>query len=406
MPGWTDTLEIPAFADMHVHVRQPGEQMTCIVPWTACCCSHALCMPNTNPPLLTAEDTENYRAAWGDAIEDAISSGRIPNGDYSCKPIVSIKWVAATKADNIKEAASRGVSVVKLYPAGLTTHSDDGLPAEMLIYSEKHIDAILQTMDQNNMVLCIHGELPHHDPLRREQAFIRSHFINRVLSRTRRLRIVMEHVTTAEAVEYVTELWNEHNRRCAATITAHHLAMTLHDVIGDALQPHNYCKPIAKQRPDMYALRRAAVTHPAFFLGSDSAPHTLTSKETACCAAGCFTSPCLPGFLAQTFEQESPGDVRPLIDFTSTRGLAFYGLPPSDKRITLSRTPWVIPYEVWKGYSEVVYVMWRARCWRGGHTTTWRLHHPLHDLHDPEASTSVGGIRRKDLEDAIKLVSR
>ena len=247
-------------------------------------------------------------------------------------------------------------TAVKLYPARATTNSALG------VTDYGRIAPVLEGMAGLGMPLLIHGEVtdPEVDVFDREAVFI-----DRVLDPLRRrlpeLRIVLEHITTEEAVDYVTSAGPD----LAATTTAHHLVINRNAIFAGGIRPHLYCLPIAKREKHRLALRRAATSgDERFFLGTDSAPHALPTKETACGCAGIFTAPCALEIYTEAFEEEAALDR--LEAFASLNGPKFYRLPPNDAPITLRREPFVVPQLIGEGDNAVV-------PFRAGETLRWRL---------------------------------
>ena len=231
----------------------------------------------------------------------------------------------------IKEAAAAEIIAGKLYPAGVTTNSANG------VTNLEALAPVFQMMADAGMRLCIHAEDPDTECLSREHSYLSR--VRGLAKAIPRLKITIEHASTIRALELAEELPN-----VAASITAHHLELTLDDVIGNGLKPHNYCKPIAKFVADRSALRAAATSgNPKFFLGSDSAPHTKDKKECACGAAGVYTAPLLLPLLATRFEEQ--GALDKLEAFTSENGAKWYGLPLNTGDVTLERRPWRVPKE-------------------------------------------------------------
>ena len=247
-------------------------------------------------------------------------------------------------------------TAVKLYPAHATTNSAFG------VTDIDRVAPVLERMAELGMPLLIHGEVtdPEVDVFDREAVFI-----DRVLDPLRRrlpeLRIVLEHITTEEAVDYVAS----GGPNLAATITAHHLVINRNAIFAGGIRPHLYCLPIAKREKHRRALRRAATSgNEKFFLGTDSAPHAVSTKETACGCAGIFTAPCALEIYTEVFEEEAALDR--LEAFASLNGPKFYRLPPNEARITLRREPWVVPERIGDGDNAVV-------PFRAGETLRWRL---------------------------------
>jgi len=306
--------------DWHAHLRQDG--LLDVVEYTARHFGRALVMPNTVPPILTAEDAARYR--------DQISYRWLGGG---FQPVMTIKITDATTPEMILAAKEAGVIAGKAYPVGVTTGSTDGITD----FETKNLNNVFQTMAEVGMVLCIHGEEPEWHALHAEQGFIMK--FGRLAREFPELKIVLEHASTKHTVGAVNMVLNVN---VAATITAHHLLLTFGDVVDAKMHPHNFCKPIAKTPEDKDALIKAATSgNPKFFFGSDSAPHLRTAKENASVPAGCFTAPVALPLLAQIFEDA--GALDKLEDFTSRFGAEFYGLPLNEGTVTLVKKPWVVP---------------------------------------------------------------
>ncbi len=333
-----ETIEIPALCDMHVHFRQGP--MAAVAIETAKYCKYALAMPNTKPPLTTGQQCQQYRKAIFEAIADEQRSCEAPTMLVPGFDIMTALYLTEqTSKQDILDAYALGVRAAKAYPRGKTTNSNDGI----LDYGK--LKPALEQMSELGMVLCLHGEHPAPDArstvLDWETEFVDAVF-NSLLFKYQKLKIVLEHITTAAAVDAV-----RHARaNVAATITAHHLAMTLDSILGDGIRPHNYCKPIAKRPYDRDCLVRAAISgSPKFFLGSDSAPHEAKTKEADCGCAGCYTAPVLPGLLATIFEQHHA--LHRLPNFSSHAASAFYGLPAYEDMIYLRRCEPINPGTTW-----------------------------------------------------------
>jgi dihydroorotase len=315
----TRTLTLRRPDDWHLHLRD-GAMLQAVLPHSAAHFARAIVMPNLVPPVVTADDARAYR----DRIRAALPAG----ADFT--PLMTLYLTEDTDPDDVAAAAESGlVTAVKLYPAGATTNSASG------VRDFARVEAVLERMAEIGLPLCTHGEVtdPEIDIFDREAVFI-----DRVLDPIRRrhpaLRVVMEHITTEDAVAYV----KQGDDTLAATITTHHLVINRNHILAGGIRPHYYCLPVAKRETHRRALRAAATSgHPRFFLGTDSAPHTDPNKLQPCGCAGCFTAPNTLSILAEVFEQEDALDR--LEGFTSLNGPAFYGLPPNETRITLTRTP-------------------------------------------------------------------
>jgi dihydroorotase len=292
-------------------------------------------MPNLDPPVVTAGEAAAYRAR----IRAALPRG----SDFT--PLMTLYLTEATDPDDVARAHAAGTAVaVKLYPAGATTNSHAG------VRDLDRVRPVLERMAEIGMPLCVHGEVtdPEVDIFDREAVFI-----DRVLAPLRHkvpgLRVVMEHVTTAEAVAYV----RDGGPGLAATITVHHLMINRNAMFAGGIRPHYYCLPVAKREAHRAALVAAATSGDArFFLGTDSAPHAEAAKLSPCGCAGIFTAPVAMACLAEVFERA--GALPRLDAFTGTHGAAFYGLPPNDGQLTLVRgEPAPVPAAVVTGAGPV-----------------------------------------------------
>jgi dihydroorotase len=305
--------------DMHVHLRQ-GDMLRNVLRHTAMQCERALVMPNTIPPILSAEDVANYRQSIVDALD----------GESGFTPLMTFKVAPKTAVSEIRALKAIGAIAGKLYPEGVTTNSEGGVTDFSALYP------VYAAMQDEGLVLCLHGEMPGVFSLDRESSFLET--LKTIARDFPRLKIVLEHATTADAVECVLGL----PENVAASLTVHHLYLTLDDVIGDKLNPHVFCKPIAKRPEDRDALVKAAMSGNAkFFLGSDSAPHLVAAKECACGAAGVYTAPVLIPALCELFEKN--GKLDRLQAFTSEFAAKFYGLPLNQHSIIVRQETWTVP---------------------------------------------------------------
>ena len=303
--------------DWHLHLRD-GAMMRAVLPASAAVFGRALVMPNLVPPVVTAADAADYR--------DRILSAK-PRGT-AFRPLMTLYLTEETEVRDLRAAAEIGlITAVKLYPAGATTNSASG------VRDFGRIRRVLENMAQIGLPLCVHGEVtdPEVDIFDREAVFI-----ERVLDPIRRdvpgLRVVLEHVTTREAVDYV----RGGGHGIAATITVHHLMIDRNDLLAGGIRPHYYCLPVVKRASHREALVEAATSgDPSFFLGTDSAPHLDGAKLAPCGCAGCFTAPVALACLAEVFEEE--GALDQLESFVSFHGATFYGLEPSEHLLVLSR---------------------------------------------------------------------
>lgn len=311
------------FDDWHAHFRE-GTILKTVVPYTASYCGRALAMPNTRPPKLTGANCKDYK-------REILSAAESTNPDF--EPLMTIKLTRSTTPKCIREAHEAGVIAAKAYPVGVTTNAQDG------IQDFSKLASVFSAMEEVNMVLPIHGEQPDYSCLSREVAFLPT--LYKLVESFPRLRIVMEHLTTRQVIETVKLFPNT----VGATITAHHLVLTLDDVISETLQPHNFCLPIAKTADDRQALIDAATSgNPKFFFGSDTAPHSKSEKQKGRGMPGIFAAPVVPQLLAQVFEKA--GALGKLENFTSVHGARFYGLPLNKGTIVLEERLFCTPQEI------------------------------------------------------------
>ena len=325
----TDRLTLRRPDDWHLHLRD-GAMLRAVVGDSAAHFGRALVMPNLVPPVVTAADAAAYR----DRIRDALPDGA------RFTPLMTLYLTEDTNPDQVEKAHAAGIATaVKLYPAGATTNSASG------VRDMDKVRPVLERMAEIGMPLCVHGEVtdPEVDIFDREAVFI-----DRVLKPLRKavpdLKVVMEHVTTEEAVEYV----RDSRKGLAATITTHHLIINRNAILAGGIRPHYYCLPVAKRERHRLALVEAAVSGDGrFFLGTDSAPHADAAKLQPCGCAGCYTAPVTLACLAEVFE--AAGRLDRLEAFVSLNGARFYGVEPSDETITLVRgapVPLPLPVEV------------------------------------------------------------
>jgi dihydroorotase len=313
----SQSLTIRRPDDMHLHLRD-GAMLDAVLPETARHFGRAIVMPNLVPPVVTGDQAAAYRERI---------LGALPDG-MAFEPMMVLYLTETTDPADVAAAHASGlVKAVKLYPAGATTNSQSG------VTNFQNVRHVLEKMAEIGLPLCVHGEVtdPAVDIFDREAVFI-----DRVLDPIRRatpgLRVVMEHITTEEGVAYA----RAGDATLGATITTHHLVINRNHILAGGIRPHYYCLPVAKREKHRLALRRAAVSgDPRFFLGTDSAPHADHLKEHACGCAGCFTATNTLSILAHVFEEEAALDR--LEAFTSLNGARFYGLAPSDARITLTK---------------------------------------------------------------------
>jgi dihydroorotase len=342
----TDTLTLRRPDDWHVHFRD-GEMMRVVLPWTAHQFARAIVMPNLVPPVTDVASARAYR--------ERILAALPPGAEFT--PLITCYMTDSSDPAEVARGYEEGVfAAVKLYPAHATTHSAQG------VTDIDRVMAVLERMAALGMPLLVHGEVtdPEVDVFDREAVFI-ERILDPLHRRLPELRIVLEHITTEEAVAYVAS----GGPNLAATITAHHLVINRNAIFQGGIRPHLYCLPIAKREKHRRALRRAATSgSPAFFLGTDSAPHAVPTKETACGCAGIFTAPAALEIYAEVFEEE--GALDRFEGFASLHGPAFYRLPVNEARVTLRRESWPVPERVGEGDLAVA-------PFRAGETLRWRL---------------------------------
>ena len=318
-----DTLTITRPDDWHLHLRD-GAALAAVLPDSARRFARAIVMPNLKPPVTTVDAAAAYR----ERILAALPVG------LKFDPLMTLYLTDNTSPGEIRRARDSGfVQAAKLYPAGATTNSDAGVTAI------ERMDAVFAAMQDCGLVLCVHGEVTHADVdiFDRERVFI-DRTLAPLAARFPDLRIVFEHVTTAEAVNFVKTAGS----RVGATITAHHLLLNRNAILAGGIRPHHYCLPVLKRETHREALLEAATSgDPRFFLGTDSAPHARGTKEAACGCAGCYTAHAAIELYAEAFEQA--GALDRLEAFASFHGADFYGLPRNPDTLTLVRDAWRVP---------------------------------------------------------------
>jgi dihydroorotase len=322
----TDRLTIRRPDDWHVHLRD-GDMLRQVLPWTARQFARAIVMPNLVPPVTDTAHAGAYRERI---------MAVLPNG-AAFEPLMTCYLTDRTDPDNLARGHAEGVfTAAKLYPAGATTNSAHG------VTDIANIRPALAMMERIGMPLLVHGEVtdPDIDIFDREAVFL-----DRILAPLRRdfpaLKVVLEHVTTSEGVGFV----EEGEPGIGATITPHHLIINRNALFAGGLRPHAYCLPVAKRERHRLALRRAATSgSERFFLGTDSAPHAVDAKESACGCAGIWNAPFALEAYAAVFEAE--GALDKLETFASVNGARFYGLPLNDGTVTLERSDEVVPERI------------------------------------------------------------
>ncbi|WP_417837846.1 dihydroorotase [Tritonibacter scottomollicae] len=313
----TQSLTITRPDDWHLHLRD-GDMLRAVLPETARHFGRAIIMPNLVPPVVTGAQAAAYR----DRILAALPEG------MTFEPLMTLYLTEDTDPQDVAAAHASGlVKAVKLYPAGATTNSASG------VTNFDKVRPVLEKMAEIGLPLCTHGEVTDHDIDIFDREAV---FIDRVLDPVRRatpgLRVVMEHITTKNAVDYV----HSQDTDLGATITTHHLIINRNHILVGGIKPHYYCLPVAKREEHRVALRQAATSGDArFFLGTDSAPHTDANKLQTCGCAGCFTATNTMALLAHVFEED--GALEQLEGFASKNGPAFYRLPENDSPITLTK---------------------------------------------------------------------
>jgi dihydroorotase len=334
--------------DWHLHLRD-GAALAAVLPYTARQFGRAIVMPNLKPPITSTAMALAYRERIL-----AVRPKEGPGADF--EPLMTLYLTDNLPPDEIRRAREAGIVAVKFYPAGATTNSDAGVTDLRKTY------ATLEAMQREGMLLLVHGEVtdPAVDIFDREAVFI-----ERVMTPLRRdfpgLRIVFEHITTAEAAQYVAEAGPD----TAATITAHHLLYNRNALFLGGLRPHWYCLPVLKSEQHRRALIAAATSgSPKFFLGTDSAPHAVAMKEASVCGAGCFTALSALELYATAFE--AAGALDRLEGFASRHGAAFYRLPTGRGQVTLRREPWNLPTSVPFGEAQL-------KPLGGGESLAWRM---------------------------------
>ena len=341
-----DTLTLTRPDDWHLHVRD-GATLHAVVPHSARQFARAIIMPNLRPPVTTTEQALAYR----DRILDATPDG------LAFQPLMTLYLTDNTPPDEIACASeSNYVVACKLYPAGATTNADSGVTAITRIYP------VLEAMQWQGLPLLIHGEVtdPAVDVFDREAVFI-DQVLTRLVRDFPALKIVLEHITTQDAADYVREA----PATVAATITAHHLLYNRNVIFQGGIRPHYYCLPILKRERHRQALIQAATSgDPKFFLGTDSAPHPRPGKETACGCAGCYTAHVALELYAEAFA--AAGALDRLEAFASFHGADFYGLPRNTGTVTLRRQPTTVPASFPFGADELIPL-------RAGEILGWRL---------------------------------
>jgi len=331
----TTSITIPRPDDWHLHLRD-GEMLAGVIEHSARDFARAIIMPNLVPPVVRGDQAAAYR----DRILKALPDG------FDFEPLMVLYLTETTDPDDVEAAAKSGlVKALKLYPAGATTNSDSG------VRDFDKVLPVLERMAKIGLPLCVHGEVTDADVdiFDREAVFIET-VLDPLRKRVPGLRVVMEHVTTSDGVDYVLSNPSD----LGATITTHHLIINRNHILVGGIKPHYYCLPVAKRESHRLALRKAAASGDGrFFLGTDSAPHATDLKENACGCAGCFTSINTMSLLAHVFEEENA--LGQLENFASRNGPGFYGLPVNEQTMTITKqeTPVQFPEKIPTGAGDV-----------------------------------------------------
>lgn len=340
------TLTITTPDDWHLHFRD-GDMLPETVPATARCFQRAIVMPNLVPPVTDAQKALDYKQR----ILDARPAGS------AFEPLMTLYLTNDTTPQDIIDAKNAGILASKLYPAGATTNSDAAVKTLKALYP------VFETMAEQGMLLLIHGEVTEHhiDIFDREKEFIDRYMMD-IVARFPQLKVVMEHITTADAAAFVKA---QHDG-VAATITPQHLLLNRNDLLVGGVKPHNYCLPVLKRNTHQEVLRETVASgNKKFFLGTDSAPHAKHMKESSCGCAGCYSAWSAIELYAQVFDDL--GALDKLEGFASHYGADFYGLPRNNDTITLVKEDWTVPDEIMlpSGHPIVPFF--------GGQTLNWKL---------------------------------
>lgn len=345
----TSALSLVRPDDWHLHLRD-GPHMADVVGATADVFGRAIIMPNLRPPVTTTEAATAYR----DRILGALPKGA------RFQPLMTLYLTDNTGADEIARATTSGViHAIKYYPAGATTHSDSGVTSLERVYPA------LEAIERHGLILSLHGETVDDDIdiFDRERVFV-ERSLAAIVRDFPGLKVVLEHVTTADAVAFVDAA----PARIAATITPQHLLYSRNALFAGGIRPHVYCLPVLKRETHRRALVRAAISgSPKYFLGTDSAPHARHTKEAACGCAGCYTAPLALPLYAEVFDDA--GALDRLEGFASHFGADFYGLPRNVDMVTLRRETWTVPERYPYGDRDIV-----PLC--AGETLRWRVSRP------------------------------
>lgn len=327
-----NTLTITAPDDWHIHLRD-NEALATTVPHAAASVHRAMIMPNLVPPVKNVQDATAYRSR---ILEKLATFTDEKSDEFSQKfePLMTLYLTDNTTPDDIENAVKSGiVKAVKLYPAGATTNSADG------VTDINHCTEVLIKMEEMGLPLLVHGEVTHShiDIFDREKRFIDEVMVG-LLAKFPKLKVVFEHITTSDSADFVLSQGNN----VGATITPQHLLFNRNHMLVGGIKPHFYCLPILKRQSHQQVLLDVATSgNPKFFMGTDSAPHATHTKENTCGCAGCYSAPLALPLYATAFD--SVGKLDKLEGFTSIHGAKFYGLPVNSDTVTLVREDWQVP---------------------------------------------------------------
>ncbi|MCS4533815.1 dihydroorotase [Neisseria montereyensis] len=341
------TLTIIQPDDMHLHLRD-GDALKAVLPFTARQMGRAVIMPNLKPPVVSVADAMAYKARIMDALP--------PNSTF--EPLMTLYLTDKSTPELVREAKAAGIVAFKLYPAGATTNSDSGVTDLFKLIP------VLQEMAKQGVLFLVHGEVtdPEVDIFDREAVFI-ERVMKPVLQQVPDLKVVFEHITTADAARLVMEAGDN----VAASVTPQHLLLNRNDLLVGGVRPHRYCLPVLKRESHRKALVEAVTGDYAhkFFLGTDSAPHARSLKENACGCAGMFSAATAIELYAEVFDKA--GALDKLEAFASKNGARFYGLPENPRSITLIKQPCPVEEAIPFGDGEVLVPM------RGGEQVAWTV---------------------------------
>jgi dihydroorotase len=341
-----DRLTLTRPDDWHLHLRD-GARLQAVLADTCARFGRAIVMPNLRPPIVTVAEALAYR--------ERILAARPPGSSF--EPLMTLYLTEATTPAHVAALAGTPVVAIKLYPAGATTNSEAG------VSGLDSLTEVFETMAERDVPLLVHGEStdPADDVFDREARFIAGP-LTRLRARHPTLKIVLEHITTADAVAWVAAQPGPHT---AATITVHHLLLNRNAMFSGGMRPHHYCLPVLKRERHRLALVEAATSGSSqFFLGTDSAPHSVAAKQAACGCAGIYTAHAAIELYAEVFEAR--GALDRLEAFASFHGPDFYGLPRNRETLTLVREPWTVPDTIAFGDEQLVPL-------RAGERVQWRL---------------------------------